>query len=107
MLGAHFIIFNVILLEESEVFFGERSLFSLVALIDEAVYAVLGRVLLCLFYPESGEVLERFWIGNIIGYNDCISPFVIGLSNSSKSLLAGGVPNLQFNIVIINIDRST
>lgn len=67
---------------------------SLIALVDEAVDAVLGRVLLGLLHPVAHHVFEGLGVGRIVDQDDCVGPFVVGAGESSESLLSGGIPDL-------------
>lgn len=57
----------------------------------------------CLLDPVTSHVLEGLWIGGIIDEDDCICAFVVGLSESSEPFLAGCVPNLQLDELIVDV----
>jgi hypothetical protein len=98
---------DIVFLQKIEMLLRNGSFFASVALVDETVDAVIGRVLLGFFHPVSENVLEGSGDSDIIDQNDSIGSFIVRLSNASKSLLASSIPNLQFDIAIIDVHRST
>ena len=51
------------------------------------------------------NVLETFLNGAIIGQNNAHGALIISLSDRAEAFLACGVPNLQFNVLSIDLDR--
>ena len=51
---------------------------SFIALVDEAVDSVLGRVLLGLLHPVADHIFEGLSVGGIVDQDDCMRTFVIG-----------------------------
>ena len=78
---------------------------ALVALVDEAKDAILGRVLFGLLHPVANHVVERFGVGGIIYQDDCIGPLVVRFCYAPKPFLARRVPNLQLHVAILDVHR--
>jgi hypothetical protein len=49
------------------------------------------------------NIIKSDFTGTVVSKHDALRAFVVGLSNSSKSFLAGSVPNLEFNVFSIDI----
>lgn len=63
--------------EELQVLLWDLRDISLVALVDEAEDAILGRVLFGLLHPVSNDVVEGFGVGGVIHQDDCIGALVV------------------------------
>lgn len=48
-------------------------------------------------------VIKSLLVGAVVDQNDPHSPFVVSLSNSSESLLASSIPDLQLHSLIIDV----
>ena len=48
------------------------------------------------------NIIKSFGICNIISYNNSIGSFIIAGGNSLKSFLSSCIPNLQFNLFVLN-----
>lgn len=59
-----------------------------------------------LLQPELRDILEGFRVGDIIDEDDGMGSAVVGLGDASESLLACGVPDLQFGIVLVDDEGS-
>ena len=56
--------------------------------------------------PELLNVSEGLFAGEIIGHDDTMGSFVVCACNGSESFLASSIPNLQFDFVVIDGERS-
>lgn len=57
--------------------------------------------------PEILDILEGLQKSHIIGHKDTMGPFIVRTSYGSKSLLAGGIPDLQFHNALAYLDGPT
>ncbi|MEG7982413.1 hypothetical protein U2054_15605, partial [Listeria monocytogenes] len=73
------------------------------AFVDEAEDPIGWRVLLSLLDPVTSHILERLRVGGIINKDDSISAFVVGFGKRSEPFLAGCVPNLQLDKLIVDV----
>ena len=71
---------------------------------DQYFFYVLWCMKLYLTDPVL-NVLETFLNGAIIGQNNAHGAFIVSLSDRAEAFLACGVPNLQFNVLSIDLDR--
>ena len=58
---------------------------------------VFVSIVLCFWHPKFGNVFKRLGIRNVIDHNNTICSFIIRTSNSPKSILAGSIPDLEFD----------
>ena len=49
------------------------------------------------------DILEAFLLGAIVSENDAHGPLIVGLRDGAEPLLAGCVPNLQLNVLAIDL----
>ena len=49
------------------------------------------------------DILEAFLLCAIVSQNDAHGPFVVGLRDGAEPFLAGCVPDLQLNVLAINL----
>lgn len=77
--------------------------FSFIAFVDEAEDPIGWRVLLCLLDPVTSHILEWLRVGGIIDEDDSICAFVVRFGEPSEPLLAGCVPNLQLDKLIVDV----
>ena len=49
------------------------------------------------------DILEAFVLGAIVSQNDAHGPLIVGLRDGTEPLLAGCVPNLQLNVLAIDL----
>lgn len=103
LFGADFEPLDMVFLQECDLLLGNASFLSFIALVDEAVDPILGRILSGLFHPVTDHVFEGFGICDVVDKDDCVCSFVVRLGNSSKALLASCIPNLKLDIVIIDV----
>ena len=95
-----------VLLEEGAVFLRDDCVLALVAFVDEAVDAVLRRVLPGLLHPVGYHVFKGFGIGDVVDQDDCVGSLVVGFGDASEAFLACGVPDLQFDVVLADEEGS-
>ena len=55
--------------------------------------------------PKLLNIFQRWWVGGIIHHYYAVSAFVVSWSNCSESFLAGCIPDLEFDIFLIVLDR--
>jgi hypothetical protein len=103
LLGTDLKPLDVILLEECQVLLRDGRTLPLVALVDEAIDAILGRVLLGLLHPVTQHVLEGLPIRYIVHQNHRIGALVVRLGYPAEALLTSSVPDLQLNVVLLDV----
>lgn len=86
-------------------FFGDESGIALVALVDEAVNAVLLRVLPGLLDPVGDQVLEGLRVVRVKHQDHCMGSLVVRTSQPSEPFLPGSVPDLQLHVVAFDVHR--
>lgn len=106
LLGADFEPLDMIFLQEFDLLLRNASLFGFIALVDETVDPIFRRVLPGLFHPVTDHVFKGFGVADVVDEDDGICSFVVRLGNSSEPLLPRCIPNLKFDIVIIDMHGS-
>ena len=64
---------------------------------------VVSSVLLNLRHPVM-DVLVRLLVGDIVGNNDSVGTLVVGSSDGLEALLASGIPDLELDLLGVNLD---
>ena len=80
-------------------------IFKILLVSNENSWDIFLGVLINFTHP-FWDLGEWITIGNIVGYYDTMGTLIIATSNSFKSLLTGGIPNLEFNGLSIDINSS-
>jgi hypothetical protein len=71
---------------------------------DEYFFHILTSVQLYLTDPIL-DVGEAFLRGAVVSKDDAHRAFVVGLCDGAEAFLAGGVPNLELNVLSVNLYR--
>ncbi len=71
---------------------------------DQNAHDVLFRVLFQFFYPFDHILIGRS-SSNIEDNQSSRRAFIIGVSNGSKALLTGSIPDLRFDFIIFQGDH--
>ena len=58
------------------------------------------------FAHPLGDLGERFSISDIVGDNNTVGTLIITAGDGLESLLTSGIPNLQFDLLSVHVDRS-
>ena len=59
-----------------------------------------------LSHPKVLDILEALLLGDVVDYNDRVRSLVVGTCDGPEPFLTSGVPNLQFDDVSLNRERS-
>ncbi len=59
-------------------------------------------MLVNLFQPVR-NIVKGLLVSAVIHKNDAHGSLIVGLGNSTESFLSGGIPNLQFDSLIVDI----
>ena len=79
----------------------------MIALITYGIYSdIVLAVHANLFQPHLANLVESFSVVGIVHHDNCIGVVIVGFSDAFESLLAGCVPDLHFDVVVANGDRS-
>ncbi len=49
------------------------------------------------------DIVETLSVRDVVGEDDSVRPFIVSGSDGFEPLLSGGVPNVQFNWLVIDV----
>ena len=53
------------------------------------------------FLEPSGDVVEGFLLGDVVDQDDAVGALVVGGGDGLEAFLAGGVPDVQLELLIV------
>lgn len=96
--------FNAFLLAEGLYWGLLKLVFAIVLISQQVDLGVVLRVLLHLVVPEFLHIIESLLHGHVVGHEDAMGALVVGAGDCAETLLTSGVPNLQFDDAVGDLD---